>query len=247
MTWQVRRMGQGEVGQCVASRKTKGGTNTWIAFVGDSNMRQKMHTFITFLPYHLHYTYYLGNKQVSRETIINAITYHRERPPTFDIIGRIPSNTTTQRNPHDSGKTPISSNTISSNDNTSHWHHRLYGTELIQDLSSISAMYDTGGADGNGKESEVVKETNPLVIIPPNPSPSSHIPSLFDPLLEDEVPSGGDYELRVTLVWSTGKKIQSRSNVSGGRTDVTKLEDWVKAASTPHVIVVGQCMLSPRL
>lgn len=240
MNWQVRRMEKGEVGQCVAARKTKDGTNTWIAFVGDSNMRQKLHTFMTFLPPNLHYTYYLGNKQVSREKIINEIMYHRDRPPTFDIIGRVPSNTTTLPDLHDLGKTPLSFNTISSNNSTSHWHHRLYGTDLIQSLSSISTMYDTGGADGNGKESGVFKDINPLVLIPTIASSSSHKLSLFDPLLEDEVLSSGDYELRVTLVWSTGKKIRSRSNVRGSRTDVTKLEDWVEAVSIPHVIVVGK-------
>ncbi|KAK3867567.1 hypothetical protein Pcinc_026983 [Petrolisthes cinctipes] len=233
----VRRIRMDELRQCVAAR-TQGGTNTWIAFVGDSNMRQKFHTFISLLPTHLHYTYYLGQKQVSREEFIAVMMYHMDRPPTFDIIGRVsPLNTTTQKDPQDSSKASLTSDI--SNYSTTHQHHRLYRTDLIQNISSIDAMYAGENINGtNWKENQSsLNGGNPLFVIPSNISP--HSPSLYDPLLEDAVVLSGGYELRVTLVWSTGKKIESRSKVKGGRTDVAKLEEWLEGTSIPHVIVIG--------
>ena len=52
-----------EVERCVAVRAAKG-ASTWITFVGDSNQRQKVHSFFGFLPADLTYSYYLGNEQV---------------------------------------------------------------------------------------------------------------------------------------------------------------------------------------
>ena len=52
-----------EVGRCVAVRAGKG-DSTWITFVGDSNQRQKIHSFLDFLPPDLTYSFYLGDEQV---------------------------------------------------------------------------------------------------------------------------------------------------------------------------------------
>ncbi|KAK3886277.1 hypothetical protein Pcinc_009560 [Petrolisthes cinctipes] len=51
-------------------------------------MRQKVHTFISFLPSHLQYTFYLGSKQVDRSLFLQAVSYHMIRTPTFNIIGK---------------------------------------------------------------------------------------------------------------------------------------------------------------
>ncbi|XP_042205724.1 uncharacterized protein LOC121854969 [Homarus americanus] len=89
---QIRHYEAKDVERCSAARAAKG-KKTWIAFVGDSNQRQKVYSLMRFLPPELMYTFYLGNKQVTREEFRRAVTYHVHRPPTFDILGRRPSTT----------------------------------------------------------------------------------------------------------------------------------------------------------
>lgn len=52
-----------EVGQCLAARGVAG-KSTWLAFYGDSSMRQKMEVLINFLPPELVYSYYLNDTKV---------------------------------------------------------------------------------------------------------------------------------------------------------------------------------------
>lgn len=52
-----------EVGQCLSAR-VAAGKSTWLAFYGDSTVRQKMEVLIKFLPPELVYSYYLNNKKV---------------------------------------------------------------------------------------------------------------------------------------------------------------------------------------
>ncbi|XP_050688590.1 uncharacterized protein LOC126981514 [Eriocheir sinensis] len=85
----VREFGAAETGECVAARAARG-ASTWIAFVGDSNQRQKVHSFLDFLPRDLAYSYYLGDEQVSLEVFTNEVIDHKHRPPVFEIIGRPP-------------------------------------------------------------------------------------------------------------------------------------------------------------
>ena len=76
---QVKEYDLKEAGSCVAVRAAKG-TSTWIAFIGDSNQRQKIHSFLDFLPPDLTYSFYLGDTQVSgRRTCISCspiLYYH---------------------------------------------------------------------------------------------------------------------------------------------------------------------------
>ncbi|XP_063887409.1 uncharacterized protein LOC135114984 isoform X1 [Scylla paramamosain] len=76
-----------DAGRCVAVRAAKG-ASTWIAFVGDSNQRQKIHSFLDFLPPDLAYSFYLGDKQVSLQVFTDAVSHHKKRPPVFEIVGR---------------------------------------------------------------------------------------------------------------------------------------------------------------
>ena len=53
-----------EVEECLAVRKSNN-SSTWIAFLGDSNMRQKLEALTTwFLPDTLTYFYFLNGTQV---------------------------------------------------------------------------------------------------------------------------------------------------------------------------------------
>lgn len=86
---QVQQYGVQEAGHCVAVRAAKG-ASTWIAFVGDSNQRQKIHSFLDFLPPELVYFFYLGDKQVSLQEFTDAVSHHKIRPLVFEIVGRLP-------------------------------------------------------------------------------------------------------------------------------------------------------------
>ncbi|KAG7161830.1 uncharacterized protein LOC121874669 [Homarus americanus] len=88
----IREYEMEDVVQCSSARAAVG-SKTWIAFVGDSNGRQKVNSFLSFLPPELTYTFYLGDTEVTREEFISAVYYHVQRPPTFDILGRLPSST----------------------------------------------------------------------------------------------------------------------------------------------------------
>lgn len=60
---QVLEFGAPEVGTCVAARASRG-ASTWITFIGDSNQRQKIHSFLDFLPQNLNYSYLLDDEEV---------------------------------------------------------------------------------------------------------------------------------------------------------------------------------------
>ncbi|KAK4323162.1 hypothetical protein Pmani_006111 [Petrolisthes manimaculis] len=76
------------VGQCLAA-KTKAGKSTWLAFYGDSTVRQKMDVLLDFLPPDLIYSYYLNNKKVKRKVFKDILAYQLEfRPHTFEVYGQ---------------------------------------------------------------------------------------------------------------------------------------------------------------
>ncbi|XP_042889249.1 uncharacterized protein LOC122264428 [Penaeus japonicus] len=83
----IRQYDLPDLGSCSAARSAQG-KKTWIAFVGDSNGRQKVHTFVYFLPPDLEYTFFLGEQQVTREAFLAAVAHHHHRPLSFDILGR---------------------------------------------------------------------------------------------------------------------------------------------------------------
>ncbi|XP_042889192.1 uncharacterized protein LOC122264382 [Penaeus japonicus] len=83
----VRQYDPNDLESCSQARSSRG-HKTWIAFVGDSNCRQKVHSILSFLPPDLEYTFFLGDRQVSREDFIVTMYYHNHRPLTFDVFGR---------------------------------------------------------------------------------------------------------------------------------------------------------------
>ncbi|ROT67041.1 multiple banded antigen [Penaeus vannamei] len=83
----IRQYDPHDLGTCSRARSSRG-QSTWVAFVGDSNCRQKVHSILSFLPQDLEYTFFLGDMQVSREDFIVTMYYHNHRPLTFDIFGR---------------------------------------------------------------------------------------------------------------------------------------------------------------
>ncbi|ROT77036.1 hypothetical protein C7M84_004342 [Penaeus vannamei] len=72
---------------CSAARAEAGRT-TWVALVGDSQMRLKLHLLLHVLPRGLTYTFTMEGRQVSRETFEEAVLTHKVHPPTFEVIGR---------------------------------------------------------------------------------------------------------------------------------------------------------------
>ncbi|KAK8402078.1 hypothetical protein O3P69_001283 [Scylla paramamosain] len=90
----VREYPAEEVGRCLAAKRGTSGTNTWIAFFGDSNMRQKMEALTEwFLPPGLTYTYYLNDTQVTRDAFMTLFLNPSQlRPDSFDILGCRSSN-----------------------------------------------------------------------------------------------------------------------------------------------------------
>ncbi|XP_063596143.1 uncharacterized protein LOC134773003 [Penaeus indicus] len=83
----IRQYDVPDLGSCSAARSSQG-KKTWIAFVGDSNGRQKVHSFVYFLPPDLEYTFFLGEQVVTRQEFLASVAHHRHRPLTFDILGR---------------------------------------------------------------------------------------------------------------------------------------------------------------
>ncbi|KAK4304347.1 hypothetical protein Pmani_023696 [Petrolisthes manimaculis] len=166
-------MDQSDISQCVASRSRQGIT-TWLAFVGDSTMRQKVHTLLLNLPQNLQYTYFLGTKQVNASEFRKAVTFHKLRPPTFDIIGKavtVPPQHDGKLEPSSSTNTtttPTNPNPSSSPDDAPNFNPYL----------EIHDEYPTS-------------ETNPVD------------PKFNAPLWEGEVQLS-QFSLRVTLVWSPG-------------------------------------------
>ncbi|KAK7078673.1 hypothetical protein SK128_000012 [Halocaridina rubra] len=57
----VHQYSRAQFGDCCALRRSRGST-TWIAFYGDSQMRNKMLVFLDILPKDLAYTYHLGSQ-----------------------------------------------------------------------------------------------------------------------------------------------------------------------------------------
>lgn len=169
---------------------------------------------------------------MSLEQFKDAVTYHEERPPTFDIIGRSP-NPATQKH---SNKILDSFNI--NHDSSPNQHQCLYDTEQMQNISSINGIYASVHKRKNSmKQHPFIDDGNPLYVMPKSKQ-LTHDNSFYDPLLEEWVLPNG-YALRVTLVWCTGTDIIRRSNVNKSRTDETKLEDWLGRPTQPHVIILG--------
>ncbi|XP_050688659.1 uncharacterized protein LOC126981520 [Eriocheir sinensis] len=85
----VREYPAEEVGRCLAARRRARRLPTWLAFYGDSNMRQKMMVVVhSFLPPDLSYRYFLNDSQVTRDSFEKEMNHETsQRPTTFDVIG----------------------------------------------------------------------------------------------------------------------------------------------------------------
>ncbi|XP_045623322.2 uncharacterized protein [Procambarus clarkii] len=84
---QIRMYEARDVEECMTARRARG-FGTWIAFYGDSTMRQKMHVLLNFLPPGLIYSYFLNGIQVTLEEFITIVAHQLElRPTIFEILG----------------------------------------------------------------------------------------------------------------------------------------------------------------
>ncbi|XP_063887406.1 uncharacterized protein LOC135114983 isoform X2 [Scylla paramamosain] len=214
---QVQEYGVEEVGRCVAVRAAKG-ASTWITFVGDSNGRQKVHSFLGFLPADLTYSYYLENEQVNLYEFIQAVTYHKKRPQTFDIIGRRHD---LHRNHHQSPATFTTATTTT--------------TITHDDLFSVMINSNT-----NSNTSHILSSvffSNTFHQHPKKNSADENFNKASKPLLESDL-AGVTYDLRVTLVWAPCGTTMGHPTVRAGR-KVTKLHDLVLAKVVPDVVIMG--------
>ncbi|CAL4091027.1 unnamed protein product, partial [Meganyctiphanes norvegica] len=75
-----------DIGTCVLSRAAAG-SSTWVAFVGASKMRMKLHQFIRLLPNDFTYTYFVRQKQVNKEKFLYSL--NNKVKLDVDIIGFI--------------------------------------------------------------------------------------------------------------------------------------------------------------
>ncbi|CAL4162793.1 unnamed protein product, partial [Meganyctiphanes norvegica] len=73
-----------DVSTCVSSRKAAG-ISTWLAFVGTSKMREKLHQFLVLLPDSLYYIYFIKDKQVRKEDFLDAL--NNKVWGNYDVIG----------------------------------------------------------------------------------------------------------------------------------------------------------------
>ncbi|KAK3875662.1 hypothetical protein Pcinc_019472 [Petrolisthes cinctipes] len=207
----VREYVAKEVEECSRTRAARG-ASTWITFIGDSNQRLKVHSFLNFLPLGLNYKFYLGKQEVSQADFTLAVAHHDLRPPTFDIIGQrvsvdpIPS--LHQTLGPDEGVDGNGPNTV---------------FEPLQNQTPVSY----GQAYTNLDE----LQTNSSVINGTSDTGTKEI------LLEKDVPLK-DYEFRLTLVWAPAGSEMDHPTPRSGR-KVNKLLDLASTMVVPDVIVIG--------
>lgn len=214
---QVQEYGVEAAGRCVAVRAAKG-ASTWIAFVGDSNGRQKLHSILSFLPADLTYSYYLGKEQVSQYDFIETVKYHNKRPHTLDIIGR-------RHDPHhDHHHSPVSPATTTTT--TTNAHGDLFSV-LINSSTNSSTSHILGSAFFSNSFHQHPKTT----------SADGRFNKASKPLLETDL-AGVTYDLRVTLVWAPCGTTMDHPTARDGR-KVTKLHDLLLSKVVPDVVVMG--------
>lgn len=234
----VRQYKVKDVAQCVALRAAQGG-RTWVALVGDSKQRQKTHSFLTFLPPHLAYTFFIGDEEVNRQKFTDAVMYHSHFPPTYDIVGRlVPAASSARR----ASRIPSDVNKESDE-----YHNDTIGTESLYNAlnnsnrnnsHNVSSGYIDSDEKIEGKltfsyiQEQYAEKSNRLIRV--------NLTYSDKDLLETDTRLGS-YELRVTLVWAPGgtEKNVSFQDPSSPTNKVTKLKEWMQAEHIPDVIVIG--------
>ncbi|XP_071548367.1 uncharacterized protein [Panulirus ornatus] len=234
---QVRQYNATDAGRCTTARAVEG-RKTWIAFVGDSNQRQKTHSFLDFLPSDLMYTYYLGNKKVTLEDFTYAVAHHKHRPPTFDVIGRRPTRRTTWRHsPETSDDSHGDAGGPSPDEALSDGDHDAYNKQEDRDKANSSTKEHNPDSKLD-QQLSAAQDDNGRVLSDNNdghPTESSD-----ESLLEEDI-SWENIEVRVTLVWAPAASVREPNFVESNTNQprVTQLEEWVVAEVIPDVIVLG--------
>ncbi|XP_066956013.1 uncharacterized protein [Macrobrachium rosenbergii] len=219
---QIREYDSNDLKRCCISRKHSG-SSTWLAFVGDSSMRLKVHEFLNVLPTELNYTYFLGDKAVTRESFVEALVLHKYRPSTFDVIGwnALPGNSAYLR--------------------------RL--STSIQDFLRSEEEAAQGKTHSNAVNLNKVgkpdkKPQNPTVREEEEEEEEEEAEERIGDteysdadISEDQAPPG-TYQFRLSLVWAPdGSEKGHPFNRKGKR--VRKILEWVNTDSVPDVVVIG--------
>ncbi|KAK7073916.1 hypothetical protein SK128_025572 [Halocaridina rubra] len=212
----VKHYDRDNFGSCCRRRKHSGASN-WIAFLGDSNVRNKALEMLDFLPKNLTYRYFLGDLEVSKEEMYVGLTYHTERPPTFDIFGYIPSDEVSvnsvyiKNGNHDihvstNGKNPIASN-MSTEAGCKVLSNQSKSSQYTY-YSDYLALSDTRTAKFTPERESVIKY---------NYSNNA--------LTEKDIPTP-EYEIRISMVWAPS-----------GWSNLSTIQEWTYGESCPDVLL----------
>ncbi|KAK7077015.1 hypothetical protein SK128_015543 [Halocaridina rubra] len=250
-----------DVGQCSVKRIASG-SSTWIALVGDSTVRFKLHEFLNFLPPDLTYSFFLGDREVSRQEFYDAVIFHKNRPPTFDIIGKLSTsgrgnlplqrlNTsmedrirmqTTSRANVISNKTDQSYVANSRTKYELNWSNDpLNGTSFNGNDSVDNDFYQNNKINlvNNGqREGKDKQASNTNNVEEEEPEEKIEFNYTDEDLLETQVPRGS-YQFRLSLIWAPAGSRRSHPASMGGP-KVKKIQEWLDTGMIPDVIVVGK-------
>ncbi|XP_063596210.1 uncharacterized protein LOC134773063 [Penaeus indicus] len=242
----VRQYSALDLGSCSAKRATQG-KKTWIAFVGDSNGRQKVHSFLTFLPPDLDYVYFLGDKQVTRECFLAFVNDNRFRPPSYDIFGR-PKKKKKEMKKKKKKEEEEKEDKEEEEKEDKEEEKEKEKEEEEKEEKKEEEKEEKKKKKKKEEEEEEKKNThveNPFdqEIFKPstNWQPSSNLTYSMFPL-HDSDPSLEPYDLRVTLVWAPYASFSSPPTKTF-RLRVTKFEEWLEQEVVPDVVVLGRVVL----
>ncbi|XP_068227537.1 uncharacterized protein [Palaemon carinicauda] len=223
---QIREYSSHDVGRCCVSRKASG-SRTWVAFVGDSSMRLKVHEFISLLPPELSYTYFLGDKSVTNESFIEALVHHKYRPSTFDVIGWIPPSddsiytkhlNTNAQNFHNSKEKITQTKNLVNSMNFKDSIHTTVSVDINDEVKREKSEIETGNSEIReaGMKDVEYSDTD---------------------ISEDQVPSD-TYQFRLSFVWAPeGSEKGHPFNRRGEK--VKKIHEWIDTDAVPDIIVIG--------
>nr|XP_053644280.1 uncharacterized protein LOC128696872 [Cherax quadricarinatus] len=244
---QVKQYEAGELEACTAARRARGAT-TWVAFVGDSTMRQKIHSFLSFLPPQLTYTYLIGDTEVTLEDFTLAVSRPEHKPQTYDVLGHRTSTTTTSSSTSQPTRShPHNASGYHSSNGSSHtpaqrtdgeYNSANRGMHIVNNRNTGRKIYDVHSSN-NGT---FLKNPEKTKINSAGIKNKGIIEYSSKPLLEADTRLES-YDLRVTLVWApTGSTMDHPTPRTGRK--VTKLHDLATAIVVPDVVVVGKVLPS---
>nr|XP_053644279.1 uncharacterized protein LOC128696871 [Cherax quadricarinatus] len=215
----VKQYEAGELEACTAARRARGAT-TWVAFVGDSTMRQKIHSFLSFLPPQLTYTYLIGDTEVTEPL------QPQPRPPPRSPHAPTPHNASGYHSSNGSSHTPAQRT-------DGEYNSANRGMHIVNNRNTGRKIYDVHSSN-NGT---FLKNPEKTKINSAGIKNKGIIEYSSKPLLEADTRLES-YDLRVTLVWApTGSTMDHPTPRTGRK--VTKLHDLATAIVVPDVVVVG--------